>query len=428
MPTLKSGSDVDVDRYVREIAGVLQPRLAELTANIQQYLEDEIAELGQDDLSIGLLTPSIAGNVDTMLHAMRYGTDMQRVEAPTAALEYARRLAQHGVPIHALVRAYRIGQRRLYELVFAEVRMTGLDPKAGMAIMDRMSTTMFAYIDWISQQVIVEYEEERERWLENQNSLRAMRVREILDSRTDVDADVATSVIRYPLRWHHLAVVIWYPDSTAERDELTRLQRFLNQLGQAVGAAARPLFVAGNRMMGWGWIPFRAAAPDAVESARHFASTRADAPNVAIGTMVAGVTGFRRSHRRALAAHSLAVAGHEPGRNVIAATDPGVSAAALLAGDINEARDWVIEVLGDLAGDNENDARLRDTLQVFLASGDSYKLTAEQLHLHANTVKYRIGKALARRGQAVGADRLDVELALLLCRWYGGPVTQPQPV
>ena len=418
---------MDVDRWVHQIAAALHPRLAELTAIIQRYLEDEIPELGRDGLSIGLLGPSISGNVDTMLHAMRYGIDVQRVEAPTAALEYARRLAQHGVPIHALVRAYRVGQRRLHELVFAEVQMTDMDPSLGMAVLDRMSATMFAYIDWISQHVVEVYEEERERWLENQNSLRAVRVREILDSKTVVDVDAATSTIRYPLRWHHLAVVVWYPDAGAERDELARLQRFLSELGQAVGTAANPLFVAENRMLGWGWLPFRAAAPDAIANTRRFALTRADSPSVGIGTVAAGVEGFRRSHRRALAVHSLAATRDQLGQSVIAATETGVLAAALLAGDLNEARDWVAEVLGDLAADNEHDAHLRETLHIFLASGDSYKLAAEQLHVHANTVKYRVGRALARRGRTIGSDRLDVELALLVCHWYGNAVAQPKP-
>ena len=37
-------------------------------------------------------------------------------------------------------------------------------------------------------------------------------------------------------------------------------------------------------------------------------------------------------------------------------------------------RDWVATVLGDLATDNENDARLRETLRVFLGCGSSYKV------------------------------------------------------
>lgn len=69
-----------------------------------------------------LLGPSVEGNVDTLLHALRYAIPVERVAVSTAALEYARRLAQHGVPLNALVRAYRLGQHRMNELAFAEVR------------------------------------------------------------------------------------------------------------------------------------------------------------------------------------------------------------------------------------------------------------------------------------------------------------------
>jgi hypothetical protein len=39
-------------------------------------------------------------------------------------------------------------------------------------------------------------------------------------------------------------------------------------------------------------------------------------------------------------------------------------------------------------------------------------------------VKYRIGRAVARRGTPIELDRLDVELALLACQWYGTAVLQ----
>ena len=104
-----------------------------------------------------------------------------------------------------------------------------------------------------------------------------------------------------------------------------------------------------------------------------------DSPNVAIGTVASGVDGFRRSYREAQAARTVAVAGGQPEPTVIAASDPGLSAAALLGGDIAATRDWVTGVLGDLSADNENDARLRETLRVFLRCGSSYKHAAEEL-------------------------------------------------
>ena len=94
--TAHGGTAVDADGCVREIAVGLHGRIAELTADIQRCLEDEIPELGLDALTMELLGDSIGGNVDTMLHALRYDLDVQRVEAPTAAMEYARRLAQRG--------------------------------------------------------------------------------------------------------------------------------------------------------------------------------------------------------------------------------------------------------------------------------------------------------------------------------------------
>ena len=82
-----SGTDADVDRCVRQIAAGLQQRLGELTAIIQHLLQEEIPELALDAQSIELLGASVGGNVDTVLHAMRYGIAVQRVEAPTAAME-----------------------------------------------------------------------------------------------------------------------------------------------------------------------------------------------------------------------------------------------------------------------------------------------------------------------------------------------------
>jgi DNA-binding PucR family transcriptional regulator len=109
----------------------------------------------------------------------------------------------------------------------------------------------------------------------------------------------------------------------------------------------------------------------------------------------------------------------------VADSDPGLAAAALVCGNIEDARAWVAEVLGGLAADTDSDARLRETFRVFLNNGASYTLAAEQLALHFNTVKYRLGRALARRGRPITDDRFDVELALLLCYWYGDTLLVP---
>jgi DNA-binding PucR family transcriptional regulator len=420
-------TEVGVDHYVAEVAARLHSRLADVTADVHGALEGQIPDLRRDRRIMELLGASIEGNVDTMLHALRYDIAVERVEAPTAALEYARRLAQHGVPVNALVRAYRLGQRRMNELIFAEMRATEIPEAMRVAVIEAMSAAIFDYIDWMSQQVVAVYEEERERWLENQNSLRGVRVREILAATKAIDVDAASTAIRYPLRWYHLGLVMWFPDQGADVDQLPRLQRFLRELGEAAGVDASPLFVAADRSSGWGWLPYRGGLADAVETIRGFAQARPDSPSVAIGTSAGGVEGFRRSHREAAEARDVAIVSERPDSStptVIAAGDPGLSVVARLGGDVAGTREWVAGVLGDLAGDTENDARLRETLRVYLGCGSSYKLAAEELNMHFNSVKYRVARAVARRGREIGSDRLDVELALLACHWYGSAILQ----
>ena len=425
VPKTRPDGDVDIDQHVSAIAARLHDRLAETSSAIRVSLEQQIPELRGDARAAELLGPSVEGNVDTLLHALQYAIPVQRVEAPTAAVEYARRLAQHGVPVNALVRAYRLGQRQMNELVFAEVRSTDIPEPYRYAVLEAITATLFEYIDRMTQQVVGVYEDERDRWLENQHSLRAVRVREVLDALTPVDVDAATTTIRYPLRWHHLAVVMWYPDVGTEGNEIPRLQGFLRDVGRAADAAAVPLFVAADRTCAWGWLPYRDAAPNAEQTVRQFALDRSNSPSVAIGAMAGGLEGFRQSHRDAEGARRVARLGGRIEPVVIAASDPGLSIAALLGGDIADARAWVAAVLGNLASEDANDERLRETLRIYLGCGSSYKLAAERLCLHFNTVKYRIGRAVARRGREIESDRLNVELALTLCHWYGAAVLQP---
>ena len=100
-------------------------RLAELTGAMQQMLVTEIAELRGDAQLLQLLRDSVDGNVATVFSAIRHAIPIEKVELPTAALEHARRLAQRGVTVNALVRAYRLGHKALLDAVLDEIRGVG---------------------------------------------------------------------------------------------------------------------------------------------------------------------------------------------------------------------------------------------------------------------------------------------------------------
>lgn len=400
-----------------EIIARLGGRLGDITRSLQQHVLTEVSEFRDDTQLAQLLKDSVEQNVDTVFTAIRHGMPIENVEPPTAALEHARRLAQRGVSANALIRSYRLGQQKLLNIVLDEVRATDLDPRRSLDVFQQITTTTFSYIDWISQQVIAAYQAEHDRWLETQNTTRTVRIRELLDAEV-VDADAVSTEIGYPLRRVHLAVVASYPQ-THHGDELVRMERFVRELAECLESKGHPLFIAADRLTGWGWIPLAAeTAPGAVECVRRLATTYQQPPSLAVGDPLPGVDGFRRSHRQALGAHAVAIAAGPDAQQIVTNDDPGLSAAALLGENVQAARAWVGEVLGPLASATESDERLRETLRVFLQTGSSYKAAAAELHLHFNSVRYRVQRAEQRRGRPITTDRLDVEIALLLCNWF----------
>jgi DNA-binding PucR family transcriptional regulator len=409
-----------VGRCAAEIVDRLDQRMAELTGSMLQMLITEIAELRGDAQLVQLLRDSIDGNVATVFSAIRHAIPIEKVELPTAAVEHARRLAQRGTTVNALVRAYRLGHKALLDAVLDDIRASDLEPPLSLAVFTEISEVTFGYIDWITQQVVITYQTERDRWMENQNSLRALRVRELLDG-ADLDLDEVATAIRYPLRRTHLAVVAWR-DKDEGGDGLASMERFVDQLAESAGARESSLFISVDRLTGWAWIPMAAdAAPGAVARLRAFSETQTNAPRIAVGNPLPDVDGFRRSHQQAQEAHLVAIAGSKACR-VTAVSDPGLPAASLMSTNLGAARVWVAEVLGPLASCTENDERLRETLEVFLRAGGSFKAAAEELHLHTNSIKYRVQRAIDRRGRPISDGRLDVEIALLLCHWYGTAV------
>ncbi|WP_024756437.1 PucR family transcriptional regulator, partial [Streptomyces exfoliatus] len=75
-------------------------------------------------------------------------------------------------------------------------------------------------------------------------------------------------------------------------------------------------------------------------------------------------------------------------------------------------------VLGPLLrGGRSSNALLLETLEVFLAHNCSWARTAETLHLHVNTVHYRVQRVETLTGRDLSRldHRLDLRAALL-CR------------
>jgi DNA-binding PucR family transcriptional regulator len=414
-------SSPSVAQSVSDVSSALTPRADEVSRDIYELILRDIPQLRGDRRVLLVLDASVRENVTTLLDIFQNGTDLEKVHAPAAAEEHARRLAQHGVPLPALLRAYRIGSARFQDWCLQELGRLINDVSLLSATGLHLAEVTASYIDRISEEVVVAYETEKEDWLRNQSATRAARARALLRGE-QVDVDSSEAILGYRLRQHHVGVVCWADKPPVGGGVLARLEAATAEVARLAGCEARPLFLPQDECSAWAWLPVGASR--SIEVPAWTGTEPGPGPQAevrfAFGTAAAGVTGFRRTHQQAIGAYSVALAA---GNSAQLMTGFGeVAPLALMSGSIELIRGWVIEILGSLAYDDEQNARLRDTLGVFLQENGSFKGTGERLSLHKNTVQYRVHKAEEGLGGPVGDRRLNVELALLATKWLGAAV------
>jgi len=399
---------------------------AKMVDGLVDMLASEIAPLQHDDHLLGMLAASVHESVAGGLHVLQNDLDPRGMDAPEAAVQYTRRLAQRAIPLSALLRAYRLGHAVFVELLLAEI---AADPQvhtaeaaaAGMVAM-RMSA---AYVDTVSEQLVIAYETEREAWTQHHSMLRAGMIKSLLDG-DEVDAAATEVSLGYRLNQQHQSLLLWFDRALNSPGEgLLTLERLAARIAAALNGPHLSVPADADSVQVWVGL-----AEDTAEGAARCAVSAVleavpePKPRAALGRPATGLAGFRASHRQARAARLVAVAA---GRRCGPVTDyTEVGAIALLCTDVGATRIWVQDTLGGLAADDDATERLRETVRVFLHLGSSHTAAAEKLNLHKNSVVYRISRAEALRGRPLRSDRADVELALRAAHLLGPLVLDQQ--
>ena len=402
------------------VAAAVARRAAAVYEDVYEVILREIPQLREDRPLLALLGSSVESNVDTCLQVMQHQIDLADVQAPAAAVEYARRLAQRGTPLTALLRAYRVGHACFSDWLLRELARQADDAQMITAATLDMSKIVAGYIDQTSEEIVAAYTREREIWLRSRSAARAARIRDLL-SGARIDLRAAEATLGYRLRQYHAGVVCWTHDVPGAADNITRLERAIREIAEQAACSSDPVFLARDESSAWAWLPLGirdtftcpAASTAGVDGDIH----------LAFGDAARGTAGFRLTHEQAVAAQAVAMATGSAAPRAVMFSE--VAPVAMMLGSTELLRAWVLSTLAGLAGDDEHHARLRDTLLVFLESGGSYKTAAERLMLHKNTVQYRVRKAQESLGRPVGENRHDVELALQASRWLGASVLQP---
>lgn len=408
-----------------QVATELQKRSHELTTGLAAVMAREIEGLDNDPVLLDSLWDSVESNVTTILYGLANSVPISQLQPPSAAVEYARRLAQRGVPSNSLVRAYHMGQHDLLNEFYPLVEALGHPRELTVEVLKHSTALVWAYIDWISIYVFEVYESERNLWLGAAANIHSALIHGLLgDPAADTAIDTAAFEAQtgYRLEQSHVAAVIW---SDADRPATpAAMETTASELAAAIGARGPIISTAVDRETLWAWIPLGENAPDLDTAALRASLELPESRHVAVGLPAAGLPGFRRTHEQAIAAYEVVTMQHASRASVVGFGDRGIALTSLLAVNLDSARAWVGEVLGSLADDTENAAVLRQTMRTFYATGESHLHTAEQLNLHRNTVKYRVDKVMTGTRSH---DRLDIALALQVCEFLGPAVLRPRP-
>lgn len=395
---------------------------AQLLTSRQDFIRRLVEEtrasievLDNDPATRSLLEASISENVTAAINFLAEGVPVSFLEAPSAAIAYARSVAQRNIPLTALTRAYRLGYNRFMDFAMESIADQG--PEERIVLIEALFRRSAEYLDEVSEQVGAAYERERERAIARQTSVRHQWMREVLtDGR--VDQAQAERALDYPLGAVHVAGVLWGTEtggtldgsSTAASAEAT-IQR-LAHYWSATATVMIPVDESEFRV--WFAVPTsaRLAVPEYTPEFMHGS----------FGMPRFGVAGFRSSARQADQVRDLVTASPLPGSSTGWTHYAEVAPLALMAGDMAGLREFVVATLGPLSADDERSALLRDTLRVYLEHQQSAAATAEAMTLHRNSVRYRIQQAEQLLPDTGIASDLNLRAALAATHWLGSSV------
>jgi hypothetical protein len=224
----------------------------------------------------------------------------------------------------------------------------------------------------------------------------------------------ASRALGHALSQCQTAFVVWLPEGQSEATRI--MQDVARALGKALGVP-RPFTIPRSSRDLWCWAA-TPRAPDLAAALKTFEPIGAGEVRVAIGSPARGEPGFRTSNAEARAVQRLVMSA--PNAPAVVRYDE-VELLCLTNGDSDAFRRMVRRELKGLAGDARGVDQVRKTLYCYLTSGANVDAAAARLHVHRNTVHYRLNRAEELMGHPITERVGHVELALRYVNLFGSP-------
>ncbi|MFD3499452.1 SpoIIE family protein phosphatase [Streptomyces sp. NPDC058678] len=152
--------------FLSDLARGLAPRADQLTDVVLHHLLDELPEVWKYEDIASVAPVALSEHIAAILDFLERGLAVTEVRTPPAAIEFACRLAQHGVPISELLRVHRIVHASLLDQLYTETARVAGSQELINATTLTLSAMAFEYADRTAEQAVAAYQRERDRRLQ----------------------------------------------------------------------------------------------------------------------------------------------------------------------------------------------------------------------------------------------------------------------
>jgi hypothetical protein len=379
------------------------------------YVSSGISSIIEDEPLTRLGKGTCLAIAELVLAMMEHAIPADRAEPPVVALEYARLMADRGLALEDLLRSYRLGHACITRILADAIMELTRDPAELVCGVRETERFLFAFVDVVSSKVSAAYLEQRQHLNSRTASMRRDVVRALLDG-YEVDITRVGQSLGHSLTGPQLAFICWSDGDTAALEKAAAAM-------QEVLDAPKPVLLPSDDCALSGWFDLSRSMRVRIETLTKAAGAAAPNAHVALGPILPGLNGFRRSR-----------AGAERVRRVVslsAAQPPtltewtNIALVDALSADIEAARQLVCTELRALSRTGDHIEILRHTAQAFVVSGFSYAAVASSLHIHRNTALQRVKKAEALRGRPLTERPAELLAALAIVDTIGPALHEP---
>lgn len=386
----------DVDAQVKQLASLVVDRLGALAGevtvsvrtNVEFYRENRVVTDEE-------LLQSATDNMRFLFGSLTVGEPFDT--SPASAVGVSRAAA--GVPLPAVMAAFRVASHRLWDAV---IDVAAAQPRIGPAASLRATALMWDAQDVYTDAMTDAYRHEAVRRAIDDEAQRSALIEALLQSRVSDDRslwDIA-QLLRLPQKGPFAVVAAVCPE-----------------LGKQALPGIAAMLRSVDVFSAWRLLPDIQIGIVHVPSAAEHAAMVALLGRVAVGRVgvsppfddLGDTAEALRYARVAASAHS--------DSNVTVFEDSVLAVAAVSAPELSAKVAQIVLGAFDDLGADERDV-LFDTFRVWVQNKGSMSATAEQMYCHPNTVRYRLHRIEERTGRSVTVPNELAELCLAFeIRW-----------